>query len=845
MRSHYLTVIIVALLLGSVSCSVLYVTTQTGLHDLGDESLQRSTTLSESSLETLTSSDTQHLFIENKGQFGISNIDFYYSILGGFVGLSESQVIVWFSDRNERITYSYVESNYVEPQGVSESNHYTNYFLGNRGTFTNIRSYNSIKYPNLWDGIDLVFKTTLQGLKYEFHVSPHSDPSDILVQCKGHERMEVERSTLKLFTNEFSLVDDGLVVLQNDMVIDSRFIPLDDSTYGFDIGPYDIEETLVIDPLIYSTYVGGSSNDEAHSISIDDEGNVFVVGETDSTNFPTESWYDNETNGALDCFVMKFNATGNGLIYSTYIGGTLDDFAYSLCVDSYGDSYVTGMTLSSDFPTANALDDSYYDNDEAFVFKLNSTGNGLIYSTFFGGWSDDIGQGIDVDSQGNAHVVLMTGSWDLPAVNAYDDTEGDSWDTYVFKLNSTGNGLLYATYVAGSAMDQPHDLTLDEDGNAYVCGRTGVGDFPRVNAYDSTANGDWDVFVYKLNSTGNGLIYSTLVGGNHQDWAAGIALDEDCNAYVTGTAWSVNFPQINTIYTPDPEAPFDTMAYVFKLNSAGDDLIYSSLIGHGSAVYDCEGTPIEIDAYGNAFVATTTSSGYFPVVNPLMARPGSYDGIVLQLNATGNGLIYSTWIGGSASDYCRAIAIDSTGTAYVAGKTYSDDFYTESPYDGSFSGSSDAFLAKLTDIGDTTGPEIQTSHSPEIPVSTDDVTITASVYDQHGAISVILEHSIDLGVSWHNTTMTPSGSVWTSTIPAQPTDTEVWFRVYAQDSRNNWAVSSIDTYVVGEVTTTPTTVTTTTPTIPTGQGLDSILLMSVAGVVVLIVVIVVVKRKQS
>jgi len=845
MRGQYLSTLIIVLLLGSVSCSTLFVTTQTVMDDTRDISFQGTTALLETSFETLTSNDNPQLFLENKGQFGISNIDFYCSIPGGFIGFAESQVIAWFSNGNERITYSFVGAKQVSPLGVSESNYYTNYILGKRGTYTNIRSFNSIEYLDLWDGINLFFEITPEGMKYEFHVLPFSNPSEILVQCEGHERMEVKDSTLKMFVNDVCLVDDGLVVLQNDRVIDSRFNPSSDSTYGFDIGVYDIEQTLVIDPLLYSTYVGGSSNDEAHSISIDDEGNVYVVGETDSANFPIESPYDNETNGALDCFVMKFNSTGNGLIYSTYIGGSLDDFAYSLCVDSNGDSFVTGLTLSSDFPTINALDDSYYDNDEAFVFKLNSTGNGLIYSTYYGGWSDDIGQGIAVDSQGNAHVVLMTGSWDLPAVNAYDDTSDDWWDTYVFKLNSTGNGLLYATYVAGSELDQPYDLTLDEDGNAYVCGRTGVGTFPRVNAYDSTANGDWDVFVYKLNSTGNGLIYSTLVGGNNQDWAAGIALDEERNAYVTGTAWSVNFPQINSIYTPDPGAPFDTTAYIFKLNSAGNGLLYSSLIGPGSAIFDCEGTPIEIDAYGNAFVATTTSSGNFPVVDPLMPRPGSYDGVVLQMNATGNGLIYSTWIGGSANDYCRAIAIDSTGTAYVAGKTYSSNFFTESPYDGSLSGTSDAFLAKLTDIGDTSGPEIQLSHSPETPISTDDVTIIASVYDQHGVIAAILEYSINQGVSWQNITMIQSSSIWTEDIPAQPTDTEIRFRVYAQDSRKNWAVSSTDTYVVSEIVTTTTT--TSPPTGTTPGGLDPMALLAIGGVgaiVVLVIVFVFLKKKS-
>jgi hypothetical protein len=837
------SIAILLLLLISVSTSILFSTTSIITHENGNGILHhanRNPVISSESRPKIDSLILLPEFYENQGQFGIEDVLYYSPIPGGFIGFSNDKVSIWISEGNENIILSYVDANDVTPIGVSETDHKSNFFIGNRGTFTNVRSYTSIRYLDLWEGIDLVFKSTPEGVKYEFELSPFSSPLDIKIRCEGHEELVVKESTIKTFVDDECILDDGLKVLQNEKVIEACFNAIDDNTYGFDIGQYDINQPLVIDPLLYSTYIGGSGDDEAHSLSIDDEGNVYVVGETTSLNFPVEDPYNNESSGGYDCFVMKMNATGNGLLYSTYVGGVSDDFAYSLYVDSSGCSFVTGVTISSDFPTVNALDDSYYDNDEAYVFKLNATGNGIVYSTFYGGWSDDIGEGIAVDPQGNAHVVLMTGSWDLPAINAYDPTEDDGWDTYVFKLNATGNGLLYATYVAGNAADQPYDLTLDSEGNVYVCGRTGGGTFPTVNAYDSTPNGDWDVFVYKLNSTGNGLIFSTFVGGNHMDWAAGIAIDSQKNVYVTGTAWSVNFPRINTIYTPDPEAPFDTMMYVFKLSSSGSSLIYSSLIGHGSAVYDCEGTPIEVDAYGNAYVATTTSSGYFPVVNPLMSRPGSYDGIILQLNATGNGLIYSTWIGGSASDYCRAIAIDSIGTAYVAGKTYSDNFFTESPYDGSLSGSTDAFLAKLTDIGDLTGPDVQLSHNPENPVTTDDVTITASISDQHGVVSATLEYSINLGVSWNNISMTKTGSVWTGIIQSQPVDTEVWYRVYAQDDRSNWAISPTKTYSVGEA---PTSTTTTSS--QANQGLDPFLIASIVGVVVLIIVIIAVKRKQS
>jgi len=252
--------------------------------------------------------------------------------------------------------------------------------------------------------------------------------------------------------------------------------------------------------------------------------------------------------------VTKLNATGDALVYSTYLGGSGFDDGSGIAVDSQGNAYVTGGTTSTNFPTKNPLQATFGGGIvDAFVTKLNATGDALVYSTYLGGSDSDGGRSIAVDSSGNAYVTGYTTSTNFPTKNPLQATNrgGDLFgtDAFVTKLNATGDALVYSTYLGGSDGDGGSDIAVDSQGNAYIIGGTGSGDFPTKNPFQATSGGGGNfsggAFVTKLNATGEALVYSTFFGASDGNSGSGIAVDNQGNAYVTGVARSTNFPTKN------------------------------------------------------------------------------------------------------------------------------------------------------------------------------------------------------------------------------------------------------------------------------------------------------------
>jgi hypothetical protein len=297
--------------------------------------------------------------------------------------------------------------------------------------------------------------------------------------------------------------------------------------------------------LLYSTYLGGSDIDSGLGIAVDRAGNAYVTGGARSTNFPTANPLQPTNHGAWDAFVAALDPSGSTLLYSTYLGGSIDDFGYGIAVDNAGNAYVTGITGSANFPTANPFQPTYGGSADAFVAALDPTGSTLLYSTYLGGSGTDVGYGIAVDGAGNAYVTGGTASTDFPTANPFQPTNQGGADAFVAALDPSGSTLLYSTYLGGSIDDVGNGIAVDNAGNAYVTGYTGSANFPTANPFQATIHGGSNAFVAALDATGSTLLYSTYLGGSGTDGGHGIAVDSAGNAYVTGETYSTNFPTAN------------------------------------------------------------------------------------------------------------------------------------------------------------------------------------------------------------------------------------------------------------------------------------------------------------
>ena len=395
--------------------------------------------------------------------------------------------------------------------------------------------------------------------------------------------------------------------------------------------------------LVYSTYLGGSVKDQGSAIAVDSSGNAYVTGSTCSSDFPTVNPLQASLKGTCDGFVSKLNASGSALVYSTYLGGsgTVGDGGTGIAVDSSANAYVTGYTNSTDFPTLNPIQ-GYGGGGDAFLCKISANGSAFVYSTYVGGNGQDQGNGIAVDSSGDAYLTGFTYSPDFPTVNPLQAKLSAAHYSTVFvsKMNPAGTGLVYSTYLGGSYVDSGSGIAVDASGNAYVTGATQSTDFPTVNALQAskkTGAGNSAAFVAKLNPTGSALVYSTYLGGSGSDLGGdqgnAITADSSGNAYVTGLTYSTDFPTVNPIQASNntTSSGGGWTAFVANLNAAGSALVYSTYLGGNQAD---QGNGIAIDSSGNVYVAGYTYSLDFPTVNPLQATNAAQYGTAFVANVS-------------------------------------------------------------------------------------------------------------------------------------------------------------------------------------------------------------------
>jgi hypothetical protein len=595
--------------------------------------------------------------------------------------------------------------------GVEATAHQNNYLIGDDPSrwHTDVPNYRAIVYEDLYDGVDLRYYDNGERMEYDFVVSPGADYTRIQVEYEGIESLSINEDGELVVATEWDVLKESapLVYQQsggNKKEIASAFRLESDNTFSFRLDEdYDPALPLVLDPgLYFGTYLGGTGDDMAYAITIDDEGFAYITGETTSLLFPLQ-YPEHFFAGIYDAFVTKISRFGSMLGYSTYLGGSGGDRGYAIAVDDSGCAYMTGSTASTNYPTVNAYQPSppICDGD-AIVSKLNKCGNGLVFSTYLGGNDVDWGYGIDVDDSRHAYVAGVTQSTDFPTENPFQ-TDQNLQDAYVVKFSVAGDSLVYGTYVGGDDADLAWALSVDASGHACITGVTVSTDFPTVNEYQ-TDQGNRDAFVTRLNPAGDGVVFSTYLGGSYYDRGRGIATDATGNVYVTGNTQSYNFPTVN---------PYQTWrgnddAILTKFGPTGGTPVYSTFLG--GSLYDL-GYDVEVDATGHAYVAGWTGSGNFPVVNHYQTHQDSTDAFVTKFSPAGDDLVYSTYLGGDSADEATGVAVDENGDAYVTGYTMSSDFPTHETAFQTHQGSKDVFVAKLSDTPSATG-DGQTPASP-------------------------------------------------------------------------------------------------------------------------------------
>ena len=469
--------------------------------------------------------------------------------------------------------------------------------------------------------------------------------------------------------------------------------------------------------LGWSTFLGGSKDDRAYGLAVDDAGYVYLAGETTSLDFPTTAGAFDSTRDNYAAFVTKLDPTASSLVYSTFLGGTGTDYGEDMALDAENNVFVVGYTLSNDFPvTPGAFDTTHNGSRDAFVAKLNAAGNALEYATYLGGDDHDYGYGIAIDTLGHAYITGNTESDDFPTTSGAVDGSfngGYSGDAFVAKLNPTGDDLEYSTFMGGDDDDYGRDIAADNSGYAYITGYTESDDFPvTAGALDESFNGGYhhDAFVAKLNPSGSALTYCTFLGGGDEDRGYAITIDDLGNAYVAGYTESDDFPTTAAAYdtTFDPSRD----AFVIKLNSAGSDLEYGTFIGGD---YRDVAYGIFSNAAGDVYVAGYTRSEDFPTTANAVddTHNGQEDAFVVQLDPALSVLEYATYLGGSYDDVAHRVFVDASGNIYLAGETYSEDFpTTDGVFDNTYNNQWDIFVAQINPLAT---PVELTTRQPGLP----------------------------------------------------------------------------------------------------------------------------------
>lgn len=598
----------------------------------------------------------------------------------------------------------------------------TNYFIGDdpEQWRRDVRGYDRVTYRKIYHGIDVEYYGTQEAFEYDFIVAPQVDPGKIRMQISGDEPPVLASNGDLILTGgaEGMRIRKPVIYQELDgrrIEIEGGFDIVKDREVGFIIGQYDRRLPLIIDPIIeYASYYGGGGTDIGYGIAVDRLGNIYVTGQTASLNFPQKNGFYQMLQGANDAFVMKLSSLGSTVIFATYIGGrNPGDKGWSIAVDASNNIYFTGETNSLNYPTVNAVQPLFRGNVDAFLTKLNSEGNAILFSTYMGGSLPDASYGLVLDKAGNCYITGRTDSDNFPVLEPIQGTLRGQRDIFISKFDADG-ALLFSTYFGGDGEspsnrddESAYGIAIDQFDRIYVTGYTSSPSFPIVDGLQFVFGGVEDAFVTKMDIAKRTVIYSSYIGGTRADNARGIAVDDFGNAYIIGFTLSTDFPVLNPI---QENYAGNIDGFIAKIDASGRNLIYSTYLGGSSdentgvIVENVPSCAIAVDRAGNAYLTGKTASADFPLALPIQANMrGDNDLYIARIDPGGSHLVYSTFFGSSFTGSTGfeergiGIAINSLGAVYVTGQVLKNDMVTILPVQGIYGGGlSDAMIMRIS-----------------------------------------------------------------------------------------------------------------------------------------------------
>ena len=582
------------------------------------------------------------------------------------------------------------EVDFEEPTGGISS-----YFIGRtvKDWHTGIPHYARMRYKDVYAGIDLTYYANRHDIEYDFVLRPGADPNQLKIAYNKPIQIDANGDLLisdlrqkrpKVYQNGREIVCEYLVGKHNEVRLA--------------LAEYDHSKELTVDPVLeFSTYLGGPAEEGGYGLAFDSQGNVVLAGASQAPAEPGLDPFQNTTALISSPVVFKITPDGQKILWYIFVGNGGWDAALGVGVDANGSAVITGQTRNPNFPLKNAFQTQFkatYSN--AFITKLTADGKSLVYSSYIGGSNNESGTGLALDLQGNALLTGQTFSNDFPVKQAFQNIYGGAGDCYAAKVAPTGD-LMWSTYIGGSGGDGCSRITTDHEGNAYIAGASNSTDFPLESPIQATITprtGYYTPLVMRLTPNGS-ISAATFVGGPTAGSALAVALDSGENVYVSGYADTA----LVTKNAFQAHSQGTGNGFLLELDKTLQNVMFTTYFS-GSGGND-QISEVAVDEFGSIYLAGSTTSTDFPVKGSFQSFIGGgvcqCDVFVAKFAPGAQSLIYSTLLGGHNGEMSGAVAVDSSGTAYVTGWTLSQDFPTKNAYQPTYGGNGDIFFAKISD----------------------------------------------------------------------------------------------------------------------------------------------------